>query len=100
MGAKLSVLGQIVSFPPYLRSAMVRFPFQYIVRQCALTARMLQHPVLGELKFKLQPRQNFFGKIICLKNQQISIQKSMNVLGRKRAFDRLFHGQINLDITA
>ena len=27
MGAKLSVLGLIVSFPPHLRSAMVRFPF-------------------------------------------------------------------------
>ena len=26
MGAKLSVLGLIMSFPPYLRSAMVRFP--------------------------------------------------------------------------
>ena len=29
MGAKLSVLGLIMSFPPYLRSAMIRFPFEF-----------------------------------------------------------------------
>ena len=26
MGAKICVLGLVMSFPPYLRSAMVRFP--------------------------------------------------------------------------
>ena len=29
MGAKLSVLGLIISFSPYLRSAMARFPLEY-----------------------------------------------------------------------
>ena len=31
MGAKLSVLRQIMSFSPYLRSAMVRFPLENIL---------------------------------------------------------------------
>ena len=29
MAAKMSVLGLIMSFPPYPRSAMVRFPFVF-----------------------------------------------------------------------
>ena len=30
MGAKVSVLGLIMSYPPYLSSAMVGFPLQYL----------------------------------------------------------------------
>ena len=35
MGAKMGVLGLIMSCPPYLRSAMVRFPFN-----CKATTRL------------------------------------------------------------
>ena len=30
MAVKMSVLGLIMSFPPYLRSAMVQFPFKRV----------------------------------------------------------------------
>ena len=45
MGAKISVLGLITSFPPHLRSAMVRFPFNILV-----TSHLFTFPILYALR--------------------------------------------------
>ena len=53
MGAKLNVLGQIMSFPPYLRYAMVQFPFVIRVIQfhCYIHLRNLTKRPINRKEF-------------------------------------------------